>query len=214
MIKGVWQFARRGYQLIATRHVFAPEGNRATELGDPPHPSFSPSVGWLFEHKTNAFQPFFGSVPPSHLHVVIAAALFTGRHRRRKLSPNCGASSGSKFMDPRVSCDIFHTSKFPEMVGTPVIIHLSRIFHYNPSILGYPHLWKTPTSSPDFAKRLEETVAGGHVPHGTSITSSPGKPDNQRDKAGKPEDFTGRSCQLLRPYFVNLFSQRDLHLWD
>ena len=133
---------------------------------------------------------------------------------QRKLSPNCGASSGSKFMDPRVSCDIFHTSKFPEMVGTPVIIHLSRIFHYNPSILGYPHLWKTPTSSPDFAKRLEETVAGGHVPHGTSFTSSPGKPDNQRDKAGKPEDFTGRSCQLLRPCFVNLFSQRDLHLWD
>ena len=28
--------------------------------------------------------------------------------------------------------------------GTPKIIHFNRIFHYKPSILGYPHLWKPP----------------------------------------------------------------------
>ena len=28
--------------------------------------------------------------------------------------------------------------------GYPQIIHFSRIFHYKPSILGYPHLWKSP----------------------------------------------------------------------
>ena len=27
-------------------------------------------------------------------------------------------------------------------MGVPQIIHFSGIFHYKPSILGYPHLWK------------------------------------------------------------------------
>ena len=29
-------------------------------------------------------------------------------------------------------------------MGYPQIIHLNMIFHYKPSILGYPHLWKPP----------------------------------------------------------------------
>jgi hypothetical protein len=33
---------------------------------------------------------------------------------------------------------------FPKW-GYPQIIHFDRIFHYKPSILGYPHLWKPPT---------------------------------------------------------------------
>ena len=28
--------------------------------------------------------------------------------------------------------------------GYPQIIHLNGIFHYKPTVLGYPHLWKTP----------------------------------------------------------------------
>ena len=28
--------------------------------------------------------------------------------------------------------------------GYPQIIHVNMIFHYKPSILGYPHLWKPP----------------------------------------------------------------------
>ena len=26
--------------------------------------------------------------------------------------------------------------------GTPQIIHFNRVFHYKPSILGYPYFWK------------------------------------------------------------------------
>ena len=28
----------------------------------------------------------------------------------------------------------------------PQIIHFNRVFHYKPSILGYPYFWKHPTS--------------------------------------------------------------------
>ena len=31
-----------------------------------------------------------------------------------------------------------------ENSGTPQIIHFSRVFHYKPSILGYPYFWKHP----------------------------------------------------------------------
>ena len=29
-----------------------------------------------------------------------------------------------------------------ENSGTPQIIHFNRVFHYKPSILGYPYVWK------------------------------------------------------------------------
>ena len=32
-----------------------------------------------------------------------------------------------------------------ENSGTPQIIHFNRVFHYKPSILGYPYFWKHPT---------------------------------------------------------------------
>ena len=31
-----------------------------------------------------------------------------------------------------------------ENSGTPPIIHFNRVFHYKPSILGYPYVWKHP----------------------------------------------------------------------
>ena len=31
-----------------------------------------------------------------------------------------------------------------ENSGTPKIIHFNRVFHYKPSILGYPYFWKHP----------------------------------------------------------------------
>ena len=31
-----------------------------------------------------------------------------------------------------------------ENSGTPQIIHFNRVFHYKPSILGYPYFWKPP----------------------------------------------------------------------
>ena len=33
---------------------------------------------------------------------------------------------------------------FSENSGTPQIIHFNRVFHYKPSILGYPYFWKHP----------------------------------------------------------------------
>ena len=33
---------------------------------------------------------------------------------------------------------------------TPQIIHFNRIFHYKPSILGYPYFWKHPYQSLQF----------------------------------------------------------------
>ena len=32
-----------------------------------------------------------------------------------------------------------------ENSGTPPIIHVNRVFHYKPSILGYPYFWKHPS---------------------------------------------------------------------
>ena len=31
-------------------------------------------------------------------------------------------------------------------MGNPQIIHFNRVFHYKPSILGYPYFWKRPFS--------------------------------------------------------------------
>ena len=33
---------------------------------------------------------------------------------------------------------------FPKIGGYPQIIHFNRVFHYKPSILGYPYFWKHP----------------------------------------------------------------------
>ena len=33
---------------------------------------------------------------------------------------------------------------FPKMMVSPQIIHFNRVFHYKPSILGYPYFWKHP----------------------------------------------------------------------
>ena len=33
---------------------------------------------------------------------------------------------------------------FSENNGTPKIIHINKVFHYKPSILGYPYFWKQP----------------------------------------------------------------------
>ena len=33
---------------------------------------------------------------------------------------------------------------FPKITVSPKIIHSSRVFHYKPSILGYPYFWKHP----------------------------------------------------------------------
>ena len=33
---------------------------------------------------------------------------------------------------------------FPKMIWYPQIIHFNRVFHYTPSILGYPYSWKHP----------------------------------------------------------------------
>ena len=35
---------------------------------------------------------------------------------------------------------------FPR-IGVPQIIHFNRVFHYKPSILGYPYFWKHPNGS-------------------------------------------------------------------
>ena len=34
--------------------------------------------------------------------------------------------------------------------GYPQIIHFNRVFHYKPSILGYPYFWKHPYIKVDF----------------------------------------------------------------
>ena len=37
--------------------------------------------------------------------------------------------------------------KFPKNNGTPQISHSNKVFHYKPSILGYPYFWKPPYTS-------------------------------------------------------------------
>ena len=36
---------------------------------------------------------------------------------------------------------------FPNIMVPPQIIHFNRVFHYKPSILGYPYFWKHPSRS-------------------------------------------------------------------
>ena len=39
---------------------------------------------------------------------------------------------------------VIHYGDVPKIGVRPVVIHFSRIFHYKPSISGYPHSWKHP----------------------------------------------------------------------
>ena len=50
---------------------------------------------------------------------------------------------------------------FPEMLVPLVIIHFSRIFLYKPSILGYPHWWKTPYSPNSYRMEKRENILNG-----------------------------------------------------
>ena len=42
---------------------------------------------------------------------------------------------------------------FPK-IGYPQIIHFNRVFHYKPSILGYPYFWKHPHRCVRFFSRI------------------------------------------------------------
>ena len=49
-------------------------------------------------------------------------------------------------------------------IGVPQIIHFNRVFHYKPSILGYPYFWKHPCHLVNTWDRCREwgpTVPGG-----------------------------------------------------
>ena len=46
---------------------------------------------------------------------------------------------------------------FPKNSGTPQIIQFNKVFHYKPSILGYPYFWKHPN---DAAKGREDELMG------------------------------------------------------
>ena len=45
---------------------------------------------------------------------------------------------------------------FPK-IGVPQIIHFNRVFHYKPSILGYPYFWKHPH------RKMNHTVDGSEI---------------------------------------------------
>ena len=42
---------------------------------------------------------------------------------------------------------------FPKIMGNPQIIHFNRVFHYKPSILGYPYFRKHPYRYPFLISR-------------------------------------------------------------
>ena len=44
---------------------------------------------------------------------------------------------------------------FPKIEVTPQIIHLNRVFHYKPSILGYPYFWKHPFETKNGKRRVK-----------------------------------------------------------
>ena len=57
---------------------------------------------------------------------------------RRKGAMNGAGGGAMNGATPRFLYGCFKNS------GTPQIIHFSRVFHYKPSILGYPYFWKHP----------------------------------------------------------------------
>ena len=68
---------------------------------------------------------------------------------------------------------IVNTWGFPKMVY-PQIIHFNRVFHYKPSILGYPYFWKHPLTC-----QVVFQVLGYQLQSklGASDSSNAGKPD-------------------------------------
>ena len=56
---------------------------------------------------------------------------------------------------------------FPKIVVTPnQIIHFNRVFHYKPSILGYPSFWKHPFQVCDIFglfRRFDDAWRSGHA---------------------------------------------------
>ena len=77
----------------------------------------------------------------------------------RKISHD--ASMGLVYLTCFFTIQINHSCRFPyvpmridpihmdvsENSGTPQIIHFNMVFHYKPSILGYPYFWKHPYKS-------------------------------------------------------------------
>ena len=56
--------------------------------------------------------------------------------------------------------------------GYPWIIHFNRVFHYIPSILGYPHLWKPPLQKQTGAQGVLIHFLG-YIPWGLDIEVLP-----------------------------------------
>ena len=56
-----------------------------------------------------------------------------------------------------------------QKIGVPQIIHFNRVFHYRPSILGYPYFWK----HPHFLNIDFQGLSGGRtcIPQGSKICS-------------------------------------------
>ena len=54
-------------------------------------------------------------------------------------------SSPQGYHPPKQKNPSIHHTGVSEISGfSPQIIHFNRVFHYKPSILGYPYFWKTP----------------------------------------------------------------------
>ena len=58
---------------------------------------------------------------------------------------------------------LWHLEVYEFYVGWyPRIIHFNRVFHYKPSILGYPYFWKHPCGS-DLILLVARLFLGGRV---------------------------------------------------
>ena len=118
-----------------------------------PTASLPLKIGWNPQKRNFIFQPvlFTGYVSLSELlvwervsHITFVENM-TQHWGRIKPSPGLGntAAAGS----PKQNTNTH--GRF-QKYGYPQSIHLNRVFHYKPSILGYPYFWKHPHSKLNF----------------------------------------------------------------
>ena len=99
--------------------------------------------------------------------------------------------------------------------GTPKIIHFNRVFHYKPSILGYPYFWKHPNRQIDKPIRIGRPSKQGVTKNTTRSRQNflPGKPHLPKPNLLSPKN-SKRNIILPKAHLsLGCSNFRSFHSW-
>ena len=85
---------------------------------------------------------------------------FEGKMNITQISVGCFSSFQRSLEPSDFSCEVLDVS---ENSGTPKSSHFNRVFHYKPSILGFPYFWKHPCLKLRSLKNMENWTSQQHV---------------------------------------------------